>query len=74
MNVESVSRGDRRSSLEHMRGAVVVVGGAAVLLGLAYGGIVALTSPDSWMMKAATQAVSTAQQGTLASYDVSEIR
>ena len=73
MNVDTVGRSEHRSS-ERLRGVAVVLGGTAVLAALAYGGMLVLTSPDSWMMKAATQVVSTAQQGTLASYDVSEIR
>ncbi len=56
----------------NIRGAVVVVVGAAALVGLAFGGMVMLTSPDGWIMKAANQAMMTAQQGTLASYDIAD--
>ena len=46
--------------------------GSAVLVGIAFGAMMMLTSPDGWVMKAANQAMSTAQQGTLASYDVAD--
>lgn len=57
---------------EKIRGALVVVIGAAALVGLAFGVMVMLTSPDGWIMKAANQAMLTAQQGALASYDVAD--
>jgi hypothetical protein len=53
-----------------VRGALVVVGGATIMLGMAFGAMMLLTSPDGWVMKAANQAMSTAQQGTLATYDI----
>jgi hypothetical protein len=53
-----------------VRGALVVIGGAAVMLTMAFGAMMLLTSPDGWVMKAANQAMSTAQQGTLATYDI----
>lgn len=40
------------------------------MLGMAFGAMMLLTSPDGWVMKAANQAMSTAQQGTLATYDI----
>jgi hypothetical protein len=55
-----------------VRGVLVVAGGAALMLGMAFGAMTLLTSPDGWVMKAANQAMSTAQQGTLASYDVAD--
>jgi hypothetical protein len=55
---------------EKIRGALVVVIGSAGLVGLAFGAMLMLTSPDGWVMKAANQAMSTAQQGTLATYDI----
>jgi len=57
-----------------VRGAIVVIVGAALMLGMAIGAMKMLTSPDGWVMKAANQAVSTAQQGTLASYDIASDR
>lgn len=53
-----------------VRSAAVVAIGAIMMLGMAVGAMMILTSPDGWVMKAANQAVTTAQQGTLASYDV----
>lgn len=53
-----------------VKGAMVVAGGATIMLGMAFGAMLLLTSPDGWVMKAANQAMSTAQQGTLATYDI----
>ncbi len=53
-----------------VKGAMVVAGGATIMLGMAFGAMLLLTSPDGWVMKAANQAISTAQQGTLATYDI----
>lgn len=55
---------------DKIRGAIVVVVGSAALVGIAFGAMMMLTSPDGWLMKAANQAMTTAQQGTLASYDI----
>ena len=49
----------------------VVVAGAG-LVGLAFGAMALLTSPDGWVMKAANQAMTTAQEGTLASYTLAD--
>ena len=57
---------------DKLRGLVVVLIGAAALCGLALGVMQLLTSPDGWVMKAASQAMTTAQQGTLASYDIAD--
>jgi hypothetical protein len=57
---------------DRVRSAAVVVVSAACIVGIAFGAMVMLTSPDGWVMKAANQAVMTAQQGTLASYDIAE--
>ena len=55
---------------EAVKGALVVAGGAAIMIAMAVGGMMALTSPDGWVMKAANQAMTTAQQGALATYDI----
>lgn len=65
---------DNRRVPEAVRGAAVVVIGAALMIGMAFGAMTLLTSPDGWVMKAANQAVSTAQHGTLASYDIAQDR
>ena len=57
---------------DHLRGLFVVLIGAAALCGLAFGVMQLLTSPEGWVMKAASQAMTTAQQGTLASYDIAD--
>lgn len=56
----------------NIRGVLVVLIGSAGLLGLALGAMAMLTSPDGWVMKAANQAMATAQQGTLASYTIAD--
>lgn len=55
---------------EAVKGALVVAGGAAIMIGMSFGAMMLLMSPDGWVMKAANQAISTAQQGTLATYDI----
>lgn len=57
---------------ENFRSALVVLVGSAGLVGLAFGAMMMLTSPDGWVMKAANQAMTTAVQGTLASYNIAE--
>ncbi len=59
---------------DRLRSAAVVVIGAGMMVAMAFGAMIMLTSPDGWVMKAANQAVSTAQQGTLASYDIASDR
>jgi hypothetical protein len=53
-----------------VKSAAALGGGAAILICLAVGAMIALTSPDGWVMKAASHAMATAQQGTLASYEI----
>ena len=65
---------ENRRVPEIVRGAAVVLIGAAMMIGMAYGAMLLLTSPDGWVMKAANQAVTTAQLGTLASYDIAQER
>lgn len=65
---------DRRGSPDALRSAAVVAIGAGMMVAMAFGAMMMLTSPDGWVMKAANQAVSTAQQGTLASYDIASDR
>lgn len=60
----------KRRIPEAVRGVAVVAIGAAMMIGMAFGAMTLLTSPDGWVMKAANHAVSTAQHGTLASYDI----
>ncbi len=65
---------DNRRVPEAVRAAAVVALGAAMMIGMAFGAMTLLTSPDGWVMKAANQAVATAQHGTLASYDIAPDR
>jgi hypothetical protein len=43
---------------DHARGVIVLVIGVLMLVGLAFGGMVALTSPEGWVTKAANSAMS----------------
>lgn len=65
---------ENRRVPEIVRTAGVVAIGAAMMIGMAFGAMALLTSPDGWVMKAANQAVATAQHGTLASYDIAADR
>jgi hypothetical protein len=69
-NHEQRERGFRLD--ENFRSALVVLVGSAGIIGIAFGAMMMLTSPDGWVMKAANQAMMTAQQGTLASYTVAD--
>ena len=57
---------------DNIRSMLVVVVAGAGLVGLAFGAMTLLTSPDGWVMKAANQAMVTAQEGTLASYTLAD--
>lgn len=57
---------------ENLHCVLAVTGAAVVFIGLAFGVMMLLASPDGWVMKAASHAMTTAQQGTLASYDVAD--
>jgi hypothetical protein len=43
---------------ENLRGAMIVLAGSFALIGLAWGAMMMLTSPDGWVTKAANTAVS----------------
>jgi len=43
---------------ENLRGAMIVLAGSIALIGLAWGAMMVLTSPDGWVTKAANTAVS----------------
>jgi hypothetical protein len=53
---------------ERVKSVLVVAGGAAMMVGLAVAAMAMLTSPDSWMMKAANQAIQDQQQAVATSY------
>jgi hypothetical protein len=55
---------------ENVRGAVILVLGVAALIGISYGAMMALTSPDGWVARAASNAATGEQQPTaLVSFD-----
>jgi hypothetical protein len=53
---------------ERIRSALVVAGGAAMMVGLVVAAMAMLTSHDSWVMKAANQAMLDQQQAIATSY------
>lgn len=53
---------------ERTRSALVVACGAAMMMGLAVAAMTMLTSHDSWVMKAANQAMQDQQQAVATSY------
>jgi hypothetical protein len=42
---------------DNLRGALIVLFGAVALVGISYGVMVALTSPDGWIARAAGSAI-----------------
>jgi len=50
---------------DNARGALIMAAGTLLLVGLAFGGMVLLTSPGSWVNEAATSAMSGEQVGLL---------
>ena len=63
---------EAKQTRENLHCALAVTVAAVAFVGLAFGVMMVLASPDGWVMKVASQAMTTAQQGTLASYDVAD--
>ncbi|HEX5008372.1 MAG TPA: hypothetical protein VFV70_14755, partial [Hyphomonadaceae bacterium] len=64
-------RGSRKLHVsDHVRGAVIMLLGCVVLVGLAFGAMILLTSPDGWVAKAANSAMA-GEQPALVSFDLS---
>ncbi len=59
---------------EGWRNLMIVAIGTTGMIALVVGAMALLTSPDGWVMKAASQAMTTAHEGTLASYTLSDMR
>jgi hypothetical protein len=58
-NVGSPAHEEHKIRLhDNLRGIVIMMLGAAGLVGLAFGAMVMLTSPDGWVTKAANSAIS----------------
>ena len=55
---------------ENLRGAVLWIAAASALVGLAFGAMVVLTSPDGWATKIA-QSATASEEVSLVSYDIS---
>lgn len=71
-DLNHLSKGeDHERSGERMKGILVAVTGAALMVGLAVGAMSMLTSPDSWVMKAANQAMLDQQQAVATGYLIS---
>jgi hypothetical protein len=70
MTTKDLEQGVARLWLnENVRGALVMAVSVAVLIGISFGAMVVLTSPDGWVTKAAQGAVSGEQAPMLMSYD-----
>lgn len=55
-----------------LRNLMIVALGTTGMIVLGMGVMSVLTSPDGWVMKAASQAMTTAHEGTLASYTLAD--
>jgi hypothetical protein len=65
MSTKDLEHGASRAWLnENVRGALVLVIGVALLIGISFGAMVVLTSPDGWVTKAARSAATGEQQPT----------
>lgn len=63
-NAESGELSHKRFALgDNARGALIMAAGAVMLMGLAFGGMLLLTSPDGWVTKAANSAMSGGETG-----------
>jgi hypothetical protein len=59
MSTKDVEHGEGRAWLsENVRGALIMVIGVAALIGISYGAMLVLTSPDGWVAQAARSATS----------------
>jgi hypothetical protein len=71
MALNHMADGNRRFRFDdNVRGVVVMMLGCAALVGLAFGAMMVLTSPDGWVTKAPNSAVS-GEQPDLVSIDMS---
>lgn len=72
MEVQQSVQGDNAQKRDGLRNLMIVAVGTAGMVVLALGVMTVLTSPDGWVMKAASQAMVTAHEGTLASYTLAD--
>jgi len=68
MEVQQTARDITTGKRDGLRNLMIVAIGTTGMVALAIGVMAILTSPDGWVMKAASQAMTTAHEGTLASY------
>ena len=72
MEVQQSTHGDEVQKRDGLRNLMIVAVGTTGMVVLALGVMTVLTSPDGWVMKAASQAMATAHEGTLASYTLAD--
>ncbi len=63
-------KGHRTELGDNLRAALVMILGCCTLVGLAFGAMVVLTSPDGWLTKAANSAMAS-EPAELITFDIS---
>ena len=72
MELQHTAHNDNAQRRDGLRNLMIVALGTAGMVVLAMGVMAVLTAPDGWLMKAASQAMTTAHEGTLASYTLAD--
>ena len=72
MKFQQTAHNDNAETRDGWRNLMIVAIGTTGMIALAVGVMAILTSPDGWLMKAASQAMTTAHEGTLASYTLAD--
>ena len=72
MKLQQTAHSDNAEKRDGLRNLMIVAIGTTGMIALATGVMAILTSPDGWVMKAASQAMVTAHEGTLASYTLAD--
>lgn len=72
MELQQTAQTDNAAKRDGLRNLIIVAIGTTGMVALAVGVMAILTSPEGWVMKAASQAMTTAHEGTLASYTLAD--
>ncbi|RYG35485.1 MAG: hypothetical protein EON93_06510 [Burkholderiales bacterium] len=72
MKIQQTVHTENAEKRDSWRNLIIVAIGTSGMIALAMGVMALLTSPDGWVMKAASQAMVTAHEGTLASYTLAD--
>jgi hypothetical protein len=72
MELQQTAHNDNAQRRDGLRNFMIVALGTTGMIALAMGVMTVLTAPDGWVMKAASQAMTTAHEGTLASYTLAD--